>query len=131
MHQNPELLLIKNLNTNPTLQSAQLAAYLNVPETLPQRFITIEQVGWLTRNQVSYAALAVQVWAETRLAASKLAHLLARVLEGQELVHPQIAGLEVDSVYNFPDPVSRQSRYQLTVTVALVAADSPNFCPIF
>lgn len=124
MYLNPELLLIKTLNTNPTLQNAQLAAYLNIPETRPQQFITIEQVGWHTRNQVSYAALAVQVWAETRLAASKLAHLLARMLEAQELVHPQIAGVEVESVYNFPDPVSTQPRYQLTVTVALVAADS-------
>lgn len=124
MYLNPELLLIKTLNTNPTLQNAQLAAHLNIPETRPQQFITIEQVGWHTRNQVSYAALAVQVWAETRLAASKLAHLLARVLEAQELVHPQIAGVEVESVYNFPDAVSTQPRYQLTVTVALVAADS-------
>lgn len=108
-----EALLVDWLNDHPNVGAE---AFMDVPATRPQHFITVERVGGGEGPVTGIPVLAIQRWAEHRFEASQGAIDLSRILP-QLITHPKIARVVVESVYNFPDPDSGQARYQLTVEV--------------
>lgn len=108
-----EALLVEWLNNNPEVTPE---AFMDVPRTRPKQFITVERVGGGEGPVTGRPLLAVQRWAQHRFEASQGAIDLSKVLP-QFVEHPGIARVQVDSVYNMPDPDSGQARYQLTVEV--------------
>ena len=112
-----EALLIQALNESPLL--AGVGVYGSIPGTRPERFVTVERTGGQVGGLVDYPAFAVQCWGESRAEAAALASRATQAL--QSLVsYPQVASISVDALYNFPDPDSRQARYQLTVSAAIM-----------
>ena len=100
-------------------QLAGVGVFGIVPETRPERFVTVERTGGQVSGLVDYPAFAVQCWGESRAEAAALASRATQAL--QSLVsYPQVASISVDALYNFPDPDSRQARYQLTVSAAIM-----------
>lgn len=89
--------------------------YAEVPGNRPERFITIERTGGEASLGKDEPLLAVQTWGPTRAEASALALRVRNVLVLEACDILQILKCDVSSIYNFPDPDSRQARYQLDV----------------
>lgn len=85
-----------------------------VPDERPARFVTVERTGGPSEFYRDMPTLAVQCWAESRYEASELAEAAREAVMdiGGE---PGVSRCEVASCYNFPDPDSRQPRYQLVI----------------
>lgn len=114
-----EALLVAAYNADPNLTAETLTASADIPRQRPRRFITVERVGGETDLRRDHPMIAVQVWAESRYQAGRLARLVAertQALHG----HPQVGRVNIASTYNFPDPASRQARYQITVSLVTV-----------
>ena len=90
-------------------------AYASVPNPMPSTsFVTVERTGGGSRDMVDNPMLAVQCWADSRKAAADLADAVRVDLEGMTGTGG-FGAVTVQSIYNWPDPQSRKSRYQLTV----------------
>lgn len=104
---------------------AGLIAFLNaqldvpvsadVPKTRPERFVTIERTGGPRDTFRDLPSIAAQAWAEDRYQASELCIRLADAIE-LFVYETGVAKVEIGSSYNFPDPDSKQSRYQVTAS---------------
>ena len=85
-----------------------------VPDPRPAEFVTVERTGGPSSLGKDEPYLAVQAWAATDADAYALA-LAARdavaLMAWQEI--PQVCSARVAGLYRFPDPESRQARYQL------------------
>ncbi|WP_179205166.1 hypothetical protein [Mycetocola reblochoni] len=110
---NVEAALVQYLNGTGVVQ-----AFTDVPADRPAQFVTVERTGGalssVVRDQVS---LAVQVWGGTRYEASELALTVRDTITRSVFNIPGFARVRVEGLYNFPDPDSKQARYQLTVEV--------------
>lgn len=121
---NIETLLVSALNRSASFQTLKAAgqskieAFLDVPANRPVRFVTIERTSGGEADLVDRPVVAVQFWAESRLAASEGAHALQRLIDMLPALEPLLGKSKVESVYNFPD--ERQARYQLTVSASTV-----------
>lgn len=85
-----------------------------VPDPRPKQFITIERIGGRTSRILDFPSYAVQIWANHLIDADRAATEIQHLCYDLEL-EPWVAGVEVGSLYNFPDPDSRQARYQFTL----------------
>lgn len=93
-----------------------VGAYAAPPEDRPDEFITIERVGGGTERGRDLPSLAIQAWAPTEAEAYELAlEVRDLFIWNAAMEVASIAGSEVGSVYLFPDPESRSSRYQVDV----------------
>lgn len=111
-----EGLLIAHLNS---VLPDGVRAVGDVPEQRPSVFVTVERTGG-ARNRYSHnALLAIGCWHETRAKAAALAETVADLLVQAPAHVPRLAATGVQSIYNLPDPDSRQARYQLTVTATI------------
>ena len=63
----------------------------------------------------------MQAWADTKARAALLADETAEAIRAW-IRAPEVADVVVSSLYSFPDPDSRQARYQLTVSASLMRA---------
>lgn len=90
--------------------------YAEVPDPRPARFVTVERTGGEASLGVDRPLLAVQAWADTAANASALALELRDAIVVGATEIPQVCRCDVTSVYRFPDPDSRQARYQLDVS---------------
>lgn len=92
-----------------------------VPATRPPRFVTVERVGGPQDRLGDHPLFAVQAWADTKARAALLADETAEAIRTW-IRAPEVADVVVSSLYSFPDPDSRQARYQLTVSASLMRA---------
>ena len=94
-------------------------AVLEVPEDRPSEFISVEMTGG-TRERlcIQHASLAVQSWAQTRQRASEIARLVEQAAPGLT-EEPNIFRAVANGTYRWPDPESRQARYQTNVELTI------------
>lgn len=85
------------------------------PGGRPEAFVSVERTGGESSLGVDRPLLAVQAWGRSAAEASELALRVrdALVLDSWEM--PEVCRCSVTGIYRFPDPDSRQSRYQLDV----------------
>lgn len=91
-------------------------AFAEVPEKRPGEFVTVERTGGGFSLGIDRPALAVQAWGQSNAGAADLALRLRDAIAlrcAREV--PQVCRATVEGLYSFPDPDSRQSRYQLSV----------------
>lgn len=110
---NAETLVVSYLNG---IDGFVPEAFQDVPDDRPPAFITVERTGGPRDTFRDLPVLAVQCWDQTRYLASALAAEVADHLE-QMRFHPQVARVEINSLYNFPDLDGRQARYQIVVVL--------------
>ena len=83
----------------------------DIPDAMPESFVTLEQTGSRTENYLYHPTLAVQSWASSRADASalneKVKAAMARAIE-----QPQISRCQLDTDYNFPELEMKHPRYQ-------------------
>lgn len=113
---NAEQLVVQELKASSQFVSLGAPVSMDVPRNRPTKFVTVERTGGPGDRFRDFPALAVQAWAGTRLEASELADDLVPILRGLANTE-HIHRVSVDSVYNFPDPESRQGRYQIVLTL--------------
>lgn len=106
---NVEAWLIAHLS-----EALGVPAYADVPEERPSEFVTVERTGGASELFRDMPTVAVQCWAVTRYEASEMA-LKARDACMDYGSAPNVCRVSVQSMYDFPDPDSRQPRYQLVV----------------
>lgn len=85
------------------------------PDPRPERFVTVERTGGEASLGVDRPMLAVQAWGKSSEDASALALAARDALVGDFWELPEVCRCSVSSIYRFPDPDSRQARYQLDV----------------
>lgn len=89
--------------------------YVSVPAQRPKRFVTIERTGGNLDRFFDYPTFAIQAWAGSTLEAETLATGLRNVMCRDLELEPWIGAVTLGTLYNWPDPDSRQARYQFTL----------------
>lgn len=105
---NIEGLLVAELN-----QVLSDETFTEIPKTRPKRFYTVERVGGRQTDVRDRPLVAVQAWANSRWEASEMALLIAGRLKSLAVTHPNVARVDIESIYNNPDPASEHPRYQV------------------
>lgn len=88
-------------------------AFMEVPANRPTRFYTVERVGGRQVDVRDRPLVAVLAWAGSRWEASEMALGVAAQLKSIALTHPNVARVDIESIYNNPDPASEHPRYQV------------------
>lgn len=110
----PQAFIVALLTAN-----LQVPVSTKIPDTRPERFITVQRVGGSMRNLVTdRVQLAVQAWAESEVYAERLCIECEAVLSASVCTPFRGAMIrhfrEVTAPLSFPD-VSGQPRYQAMV----------------
>ena len=90
----------------------------SVPKDRPARFVTVERTGGPQTQFLDNPQFAIQAWDTSVSNAADLAGEVRRALPGL-LNISQVAKVNIGSTYNYPDPDSRQARYQTTCELAV------------
>lgn len=97
-----------------------VAVSMDVPSKRPPRFVTVERTGGSPDRWLDRPTVAVQVWGESRVKAADYASAVCSLLWRFAVEHPRVGRLSLSGPYNFPDPDSRQARYQIAATFVTV-----------
>lgn len=111
---NVEVLMVDWLNSSAALSAFGAAATIEIPSPRPKRFITVERTGGPLERFRDLPMFAIHAWAEHRDLAGDLANLVADVVR-DSVALPNVARARIQSMHNFPDPDSKQPRYQIVV----------------
>lgn len=95
----------------------------SVPKDRPKRFVTFERTGGPLDQFRDLPILAIQSWGTSKSDAADLADEVRRMLPGLTSL-PHVARVNIGGTYNFPDPDTKQARYQ-TVCDLVVAWPNP------
>lgn len=88
----------------------------DIPEPLPETFVTVEQTGGEHRDKIRHATIAVQSWSTSRANAAALDEEVIQILEAAT-GEPEISRCALDSHYNFTDLSRKKPRYQAVFDV--------------
>ena len=113
----PEKVIDMNIETKiiDYLKKKGFQVYANVPSNRPASFVTVERTGGSHDSVViDRPTVAIQAWADKRLSASELAYSVRDALS-EMVSETNICKASINSIYNFPDPVSGVSRYQMII----------------
>ena len=83
-------------------------AFVQVPATRPEKFVTVERTGGKIDAFSEQTASAIDSWPMTE---------------------PSVADATVESLYDFADPDSRSQRFQLTAHVIVFNTSQPVAAP--
>lgn len=88
--------------------------FAEVPKSYPERFVTLERTGGSAEvyGLIDRPTLAMQCWAKTNHEAFTLASAVDAAMMQAPWHITNLMSAERNSLYNFPDPDSRMSRYQ-------------------
>ena len=89
---------------------------LEKPDDPPAEFVLIERTGDGPVNHIWDAAFAIQTYAGSLYRAAAMAEEVTDVLEGAVELD-KIASVDINSVYNFTDRLTKQYRYQVVVDI--------------
>lgn len=86
-----------------------------VPNPRPDTLVTVQRIGGVPSQWQDRALILVQCWAPTEPAAWALASNMYAYTEGAAGHGPFQEVRAVSGVMNFPDPATRNPRFQFTV----------------
>ena len=86
-------------------------AYMEKPESPPERYVLIEKTGSGTDNQIHSSTLAVQSYAATLYQAAELNESIKAAMN-RLIELDEITRAKLNSDYNFTDTTKKQYRYQ-------------------
>lgn len=112
---NAEALLRAAMIERPLAEWEVESITTEVPNPRPDRFITIERTGGISDRWQDRPQVAIQCWAKSRWEAEELASRVKTWVNEVLRYHPQVSRVGVGWSYNFPDPDSRQPRFQVLV----------------
>ena len=86
--------------------------YMEIPENPPEEFYILENTGQNIRDHVRTTTMAVQSYAQSMERAADLAYEIDEVILETLQVLDDVAGVRLNSLYNFTDQSTKQYRYQ-------------------
>lgn len=87
--------------------------FMEVPESLPERYIVIEKVGGGRENQIDRARIAVQSISGTSLAeAARINRDVIDIMDQFAAESPDVYSCRLETDYNFTNTRTREYRYQ-------------------
>lgn len=96
-------------------------AYADVPNPRPASFITVERTGGnITSQRVDHPQVAIQCWAQDRLAASVLAYNTRELLQREFINEFGVKKVYINSFFNYPDQTGNVARYQIVMDLITV-----------
>ena len=100
------------------MDATGIKAVLEVPDERPDEFISVQLLGGEGDRFVKEHRLAVQSWAQTRRRAAEIARMVEQAATSL-IEEPNIFGAVANGTYRWPDPDSRQPRYQTNLEVTI------------
>ena len=86
--------------------------YMEIPENPPEEFYILENTGQSMRDHVRTTTMAVQSYAQSMERAADLAYEIDEVILETLQELDDVAGVRLNSLYNFTDQSTKQYRYQ-------------------
>jgi transcriptional regulator NrdR family protein len=85
---------------------------MEIPEDPPMEFYILENTGQSMRDHVRTTTMAVQSYAQSMERAADLAYEIDEVILETLQELDDVAGVRLNSLYNFTDQSTKQYRYQ-------------------
>ena len=101
-----EIIVYDYLNENLPVPS-----YTEKPSNPPKRFVLIDKIGSSKENHLKSSTIAFQSYAESKYQAAYLNEQVKDAVENM-VVLDEIAGVSLNSDYNFTDTTTKEYRYQ-------------------
>lgn len=101
------------------LDATGIKTVLEVPKTRPDEFISVEMTGGSGDRFIRRAVVAVQSWAKARQRASEIARIVESKIPDLADDEENVFSAVATGSYRWPDPDSRQERYQTTVEITI------------
>lgn len=89
----------------------EIPVKMEMPETLPPKFVLIEKTGSSVENFIHSATIAIQSYAESLCEAAELNEQVKAVM-GDIANFPDVGSCQLNSDYNFTDTSIKRHRYQ-------------------
>lgn len=86
-------------------------AYMEMPETEPERFVLVEKTGGSTEDHIYFATLAIQSYAESMFEAATLNEEVKKAMDNI-IVLDAVSRSHLNTDYNFTDTTKKKYRYQ-------------------
>lgn len=86
--------------------------YMEIPENPPEEFYILENTGQSMRDHVRTTTMAVQSYAQSMERAADLAYEIDEIILETLQELDDVAGVRLNSLYNFTDQSTKQYRYQ-------------------
>ena len=101
-----ELVVYNYLNN-----ALSVPVYTELPKEKPQRFVVLDKIGSSKENHLKSSTIAFQSYAESKYQAAFLNEQVKEAIENM-IVLDEIAGVSLNSDYNFTDTTTKEYRYQ-------------------
>lgn len=101
-----EIIVLNYLKNN-----LSVPAYVEKPTNKPKRYVVLDKIGSSKENHLLSSTIAFQSYAESKYEAALLNEEVKEVVENM-IVLDEIAGVTLNSDYNFTDTTTKEYRYQ-------------------
>src|SRR5690625_3939434 len=101
-----EIIVFNYLRSN-----LSVPVYVEKPTQKPQRYVVIDKIGSSKENHLLSSTIAFQSYAESKYQAALLNEQVKEAIENM-IVLDEIAGVSLNSDYNFTDTTTKEYRYQ-------------------
>lgn len=86
-------------------------AYVEKPTNKPKRYVVLDKIGSSKENHLLSSTIAFQSYAESKYEAARLNEEVKEIVENM-IELDEIAGVSLNSDYNFTDTTTKEYRYQ-------------------
>lgn len=93
-----------------------VSVYGEVPEDEPERYVIVEKTGSSRKNYINSAVIALQSYAESKIAASELNEKVKTAMDNI-IIYEDISKSKLNTDYNFTDTTKKKYRYQAVYEV--------------
>lgn len=92
-------------------------AYMERPENAPDTYYLIEKTGSRTADKLTTSTIIIQSYAKTLYAAAVLNDEIVALMDTLPDYSKDVAGVHLNTDYNFTDAAAKQYRYQAVFTI--------------
>ena len=101
-----EIIVLNYLKNN-----LSVPVHVEKPTQKPQRYVVLDKIGSSKENHLKSSTIAFQSYAESKYQAAYLNEQVKDAVENM-VVLDEIAGVSLNSDYNFTDTTTKEYRYQ-------------------
>ena len=94
-----------------------VSTYMMRPENPPEQYCLMELTGSSLNEHIYTSTLAIQTYAPTLYDAAQIAWSACDAMREAADLLAEIASVDLNSIYNFTDPETKQPRYQAVFDV--------------
>lgn len=88
------------------------SVYMEKPGSITEPCFVIEKLGGSQDEHIDTATIAVQTYAPSMYLAASTSETMINAMLNDFIALPEIAKVELNSSYNFPDTTTKHYRYQ-------------------